>query len=111
MTLVSMIDVLAILQPDVDADVVLVRFSGGASHALAIREIIRGDDYRMRLDRRRRRLDPGDAALERATGTERGGDVAPDGDVRRVRRWAVSGVDVNAQACAVGAEAGPSLAS
>ena len=52
MTLVSMIDVLAILQPDVDADVVLVRFRGGASHALSIREIIRGDDYRMRLDRR-----------------------------------------------------------
>ena len=52
MTFVSMIDVLAILQPDVEADVVLVRFRGGASHAIAIREIIRDDEYRMRLDRR-----------------------------------------------------------
>lgn len=50
MTLVSMIDVLAILQPDVDAEVVFVHFIDGASHAIAIREIIRGDEYRMRLD-------------------------------------------------------------
>ena len=47
-----MIDVLAILQPDVDADMVLVRFCGGASHAIAIRDIIRDDEYRIRLDRK-----------------------------------------------------------
>ena len=40
-------------------------FRGGASHAIAIREIIRGDDYRMRLDRNDDGVDPGDAALER----------------------------------------------
>ena len=52
MTLVSMIDVLAVLQPDVDADMILVRFRGGACHAIAIREVVRGDDYLMRLERR-----------------------------------------------------------
>lgn len=40
MTLVSMIDLLAVLRPDVDADIVCVRLRGGATYVLSIREIL-----------------------------------------------------------------------
>jgi hypothetical protein len=51
MTVVSLIDVLADLRPDVDADILLVRISGGATHALRIHEIVHGADDGLRLDR------------------------------------------------------------
>jgi hypothetical protein len=51
MTVVPLIDVLADLRPDVDADVLLVRLCGGAIHALTIREIVRGGDLGLRMER------------------------------------------------------------
>lgn len=51
MTVVSLIDVLADLRPDVDADVLLVRLAGGATHALTIRAIVHGEDVGLRMDR------------------------------------------------------------
>jgi hypothetical protein len=51
MTVVSLIDVLADLRPDVDADVLLVRLAGGATHALTIRAIARSEDVGLRVER------------------------------------------------------------
>jgi hypothetical protein len=51
MTVVSLIDVLADLRPDVDADILLVCLCGGATHALTIREIVRGAAVGLRLER------------------------------------------------------------
>jgi hypothetical protein len=51
MTDVPWIDVLAELRPDVDADILLVGLCGGAIHALTIREIVRGADGGLRIDR------------------------------------------------------------
>jgi hypothetical protein len=51
MTVVSLIDVLADLRPDVNADILLVRLCGGATHALTIREIVRGEDVGLRMER------------------------------------------------------------
>jgi hypothetical protein len=51
MTAVSLIDVLAELRPDVDAEVLLVRLSGGAVHALTIRAIVRGEDVGLLMER------------------------------------------------------------
>ncbi len=51
MTVVPLIDVLADLRPDVDADVLLVHFCGGATHALTIRAIVRGEDVGLLMER------------------------------------------------------------
>ncbi len=50
MTLVSMIDVLAVLRPDVDADILLVRLQGGSTHAVSIRQILADGDLSVRLE-------------------------------------------------------------
>jgi hypothetical protein len=51
MTAVSLIDVLADLRPDVDDDVLLVRFFDGGTHAVTIRAIVRGEGVGLRIDR------------------------------------------------------------
>jgi hypothetical protein len=51
MTVVSLIDVLADLRVDVDADVLLVRLAGGATHALTIRAITCGEDVGLWVER------------------------------------------------------------
>ncbi|HYN34538.1 MAG TPA: hypothetical protein VES40_18085 [Ilumatobacteraceae bacterium] len=45
-----MIDVLALLRPAVDADLLLVRLLGGATHAVSIRQILADGDLSLRLD-------------------------------------------------------------
>ena len=50
MKLVSMIDVLAVLRPGVDVDLVCLRLRGGATFVLSIREILHDGDLWLRLD-------------------------------------------------------------
>ena len=51
MTLVSMIDLLAVLRPDVDADIMCLRLRSGATYVLSIGEILREGDLWARFER------------------------------------------------------------
>lgn len=45
-----MIDLLAVLRPDVDADIMCFRLRGGATYVLSIREIVCGGDLWTRFE-------------------------------------------------------------